>query len=110
MTHYELGNDSIIESQIKSVYRFMSKMENLTVVEEEMFIFLRNNFYVSSRKIKPALEAFLQKVKKFEKNRFETRAFAYLDMVSWVESKVHEKPMGLVIREKYLKSKHCSAK
>lgn len=110
MAHYELGNDSIIESQIKSVYRFMSKMENLTVVEEEMFIFLRNNFYISSRKIKPALEAFLQRVKKFEKNRFETRAFAYLDVVSWVESKVHEKPMGLVIREKYLKSKHRSAK
>ena len=110
MAHYELGNESIIESQIKSVYRFMSKMENLTVVEEEMFIFLRNNFYVSSRKIKPALEAFLQRVKKFEKNRFETRAFAYLDVVSWVESKVHEKPMGLVIQEKYLKSKHRSVK
>jgi tetratricopeptide (TPR) repeat protein len=44
MAHYELGNDEIIESLIKSVYRFMAKMENLTVVEEEMFKFVRNSF------------------------------------------------------------------
>ncbi len=37
MAHFELGNFDIIESLIKSVFRFMSKMENLTVVEEEMF-------------------------------------------------------------------------
>jgi hypothetical protein len=28
MSHYELGNDSIIESLTKSVYRFMAKMQN----------------------------------------------------------------------------------
>ena len=39
MAHYELGNDSIIESLVKSVYRFMAKMKNLSVVEEEIFPF-----------------------------------------------------------------------
>ena len=106
MAHFELGNESIIESQIRSVYRFMSRMENLTVVEEEMFAFLRNNFYVSSKKLKPALEAFLLKIKRFEKNRFETRAFNYLDIISWVEGKVYEKPMASIIRTKYLQNKH----
>ncbi len=106
MAHYELGNDAIIESLIKSVFRFMSRMENLSVVEEEMFKFLRTNFYVSSKKIKPALEQFLQKIKQFEKNRFETRTFAYMDIISWVESKVYQKPMGEIIYQKYLKSNH----
>ena len=41
MSHYEMGNDEIIESLMKSVYRFMAKMKNLTVVEEEMFRFVR---------------------------------------------------------------------
>ena len=108
MAHFELGNESIIESQIRSVYRFMSKMENLTIVEEEMFVFLRNNFYVSSKKIKPSLQGFLQRIKQFEKNRFETRAFSYLDIISWVESKVYEKPMATIVQEKYIQNKHRS--
>lgn len=106
MAHYELGNDEIIEHLIKSVYRFMAKMENLTVVEEEMFRFLRSSFNVSPRKLKPELQKLLDKIKRFEKNRFETRAFAYLDIISWVESKVHNKPMSVIIHDKYLQSRH----
>lgn len=101
MAHYELGNFEIIESLIKSVYRFMSKMENLTVVEEEMFKFLRKTFHVSRHKLKPAFEAFLKKIKQLEKNRFQTRSFAYLDIISWVESKVYDKPMSVIIHEKH---------
>lgn len=106
MAHFEMGNDAIIESLIKSVFRFMSRMENLTVVEEEMFKFLRNNVYESAEKLKPGLKKFLSSIKKFEKNRFETRVFSYLDIISWVESKVYDKPMGLVVQEKYLLSRH----
>ena len=84
----------------------MSKMENLTAVEEEIFKFLKNNVYESASKLKPGLKKLLASIKQFEKNRFETRAFAYLDIISWVESKVYEKPMGTIIHEKYLKSKH----
>ena len=101
MAHYELGNYDIMDSLIKSVYRFMAKMKNLTVVEEEMFAFLKSSFNVSPEKIKPTLKKFLQKIKHLEKNPFETRSFAYLDTISWVESKVYNKPMGDIIFEKY---------
>jgi hypothetical protein len=105
MAHYELHNYDIMESLIKSVYRFFAKMKNLTVVEEEMFKFLRSNFEVSPRKLKPALEQFLNNIKHLEKNRYETRSFAYLDIISWVESKVYEKPMGEIIFKKYKQHK-----
>ena len=106
MAHFEMGNDAIIESLIKSVFRFMSRMENLTVVEEEMFKFLRNNVYESAEKLKPGLKKFLNRIKQFEKNRFETRVFSYLDIISWVESKVYDKPMSAIVNEKYMQSKH----
>ncbi|MBC7587541.1 MAG: hypothetical protein H7178_04200, partial [Chitinophagaceae bacterium] len=105
MSHFEMGNYDIMESLIKSVYRFMAKMKNLTVVEEEMFKFVRHSFGVHPRLLKPELEKFLNKIKHLEKNRFETRAFAYLDVISWVESKVYNKPMSEIIYTKYLKSK-----
>jgi hypothetical protein len=110
LAHYELGNTELMEPLSRSVYRFMAKMENLTVIEEEMFRFLKHSFTTSRYQLKPELEKFLQKVKHLEKNRFETRAFAYLDIISWLESKVHGKSMGQVIREKYLGSKRKAAK
>lgn len=106
MAHFEMGNDAIIESLIKSVFRFMSRMENLTVVEEEMFKFLRNNVYESAEKLKPGLKKLLQSIKQFETNRFETRAFSYIDIISWVESKVYDKKMSVIIHEKYMQSRH----
>ena len=105
IAHYELGNDEIIEYLIKSVYRFMAKMQNLTVIEEEMFKFLRKSFHISPRKMKHEFETFLETIKKYEKSRFETRAFAYLDIISWVESKVYGKPMSVIINEKYQAAK-----
>ena len=106
MAHFELGNDAIIESLIKSVFRFMSRMENMTIVEEEMFKFLKDNVYESAAKLKPGLKKLLQNIKQFEKNRYETRVFSYLDIISWVESKVYDKPMSAIVHEKYLLSKH----
>ncbi|HEY6502660.1 MAG TPA: hypothetical protein VIZ28_01680 [Chitinophagaceae bacterium] len=105
LAHYELGNIDIIESLARSVYRFMAKKENLTMIEEEMLKFLRQSFNVSARKIKPELEKLLSKVKHLEKNRFETRAFAYIDIISWLEGKVFEKPMSTIIYDKYRQNK-----
>jgi hypothetical protein len=105
MAHFELGNDMLMESLTKSVYRFMAKMKNLTVVEESMFKFLRQSLPLSPRQLQPEFEKLLNTIKHLEKNRFETRAFAYLDIISWVESKVYNKPMGEIIHAKYLENK-----
>jgi hypothetical protein len=105
MAHYELGNDMLMESLSKSVYRFMAKMKNLTAVEDAMFKFLRQSIQLSPRQLRPEFENLLHTIKYLEKDRFQTRSFAYLDTISWVESKVYNKPMGMIIHEKYLESK-----
>ncbi|HVZ55206.1 MAG TPA: hypothetical protein VG870_00990 [Chitinophagaceae bacterium] len=105
LSHYELGNYDLMEPLTKSVYRYMAKMKNLTVVEDEMFRFLRSSLKRSPDQLRPDLEKFLHKIKHLEKNRFETRAFAYLDIISWLESKVYGKPMAEIIYRKYLARK-----
>jgi hypothetical protein len=105
ISHYELGNFQLLEYLIKSVYRFMAKMQNLSLVEEEMFKFLKRTFYLSPKKLQPEFEKLLNRIKHWEKSHFETRAFAYLDIISWLESKVHNKPVYEIIREKYLSDK-----
>jgi len=84
----------------------MARLNNLTVVEEEIFTFLRHSTKVRPKELKPELKQFLEKIKHLEKNRFETRSFAYLDIISWVESKVYEIPMEEIIHNKYMKSPH----
>lgn len=105
IAHYELGNFDLLEYLTKSVYRFMAKMENMSVVEEEMFIFLRQSLSISPKNIKPELEKLLLKLKQHENNRLETRAFVYLDVISWLESKINNIPVQEVIRKKFLLSK-----
>ena len=106
LCHFEMGNEDILESLSKSVYRFMAKMKNLTIVEEAVFSFLRQSFKSGPKNLKPMLEAFLYRVRHLEKDRFETRSFTYLDIVSWVESKISEKPVSEIIHAKYLQSRH----
>ena len=105
IAHYELGNYTLIEYLIKSVYRFMAKMENMSTVEEDIFNFLRKSFHVEPKDIKPALQQLLVKLKAHEQNRFETRAFVYLDVISWIESKLKDVPVENIIREKFLAQK-----
>ena len=106
IAHYELGNFDLLQYLTKSVYRFMAKMESLSAVEEEMFQFLRQSFQVNAHALKLEFERLLEKLKKYENNPLETRAFSYLDVISWLESKIHNVPVQDVIRQKYLHSKN----
>jgi hypothetical protein len=99
IAHYELGNYRLIEYLAKSVYRFMAKMQNLSAVEEYIFGFLRGSFRISSSQLKDAFENLLEKLKQYEKNPLETRAFSYLDIISWLESKISNLPVQEVIRK-----------
>ncbi|MBZ4188273.1 hypothetical protein [Niabella beijingensis] len=110
IAHYELGNFDLLEYLIKSVYRYMAKMENLSKVEEEMFRFLRNAFKFNTRTIKPEFEKLLVKLKRYQNNRLEARAFAYLDVISWLESKLSGINVQDVIRKKYLRESRLSKK
>lgn len=103
IAHFEMGNYDILEHLIKSVYRFMAKMENLSVVEEEIFKFIRKSFHLSPKQFKDAFSSLREKLKKYEDNPLESRSFMYLDIISWLESKIENVPVQDIIRDKYLK-------
>lgn len=102
IAHYELGNYGILESLIKSVYRFMIKMKNLSVVEKEILSFLQRTFHKDPRALKPDFRTLRDKLRKFEMDPQERRSFMYLDFISWLESRIRDIPVQDVIRERYL--------
>ncbi len=102
IAHFELGNYDILEYLIKSVYRFMAKMKNLSVVEEEIFKFIRKSFSLAPNKIIHAFRSLKDKLERYKGNPLETRSFMYLDITGWLESKIQNIPVERVRRNRFL--------
>jgi hypothetical protein len=105
IAHYELGNYNLLEYLVKSVYRFMANMKNLSVVEEEIFKFLRKSFTLRPSQVIPAFKALKEKLERYQGNPLETRSFMYLDIISWLESKIQQVPVQQVRRQKFLQGR-----
>ncbi|KAA3630792.1 MAG: hypothetical protein DWQ02_17440, partial [Bacteroidetes bacterium] len=102
IAHYELGNMRLVEYQVKSVYRFLSKMEDLHAVQKEIFRFLRKTPRIQKSETRDEFLRLKSQLVKLESDPFERRPFLYLDIISWLESKIENKAVGQVIREKFL--------
>lgn len=104
VAHYEAGLDYNLDTQIKSTFKFLIKMEDLYEVQKEIIKFLRRLGDIYPQELKGEFINLHEKLKQFEDHPYERRAFLYLDVISWLESKIDSKPVDQVIREKYLES------
>ena len=98
--HYELGNDYYLENQLKSTYKFLLKMNDLHEVQKEIIRFLKNLNSIYPGDIKKEFIKMKERFVELEKNTYEKRAFLYLDIISWLESKIENRKIGDIIREK----------
>jgi len=99
--HYEAGYDYHIETLLKSTYKFLLKMNDLHEVQKEMIKFIKNLQNIYPQDIKKSFIALHSKLKTFEDDPYESRAFLYLDIISWLESNIQNKPIGEIIKNKY---------
>ncbi|MEM9000855.1 MAG: hypothetical protein AAGB24_11385 [Bacteroidota bacterium] len=102
VAHYEAGMDYHLEVQLKSTYKFLLKMNDLHAVQKEMIKFLRNLGDIYPSELKNEFQKLYNELKKYEDHPYEKRAFLYLDILSWLESHLQNKPVAQVIREKAL--------
>ena len=100
VAHYEAGMDYHLEIQLKSTYKFLLKMNDLHAVQLEMIKFLRNLGNIYPRELKNEFQKLHTELKKYENHPYEKRAFLYLDIISWLESHLHSKPVSEIIKEK----------
>ena len=109
IAHYELENFALLEYLIKSVYRFMANMKNLSIVEEEIFKFIRQSFSLAPVQVPPAFKALKEKLEHYQGRPLEARSFMYLDIIAWLESKIQRVPVQQVRRQKFLqkRKKEC---
>ena len=101
VAHYEAGLDYNLDSLIRSTYKFLIKMEDLYEVQKEMIKFLRGLSDIYPHELKKAFIDLHTKLKQYEDHPYERRAFLYLDIISWLESKIENKNVGDIIRDKF---------
>ena len=101
--HFELGNAQLVEYQVKSVYRFLGKMDDLGAVQKEIFRFLRRIPRIRESDLGNAFIELREKLTELQGDQFERRPFLYLDIISWLESKIMDQPIQTVIQEKFVK-------
>lgn len=101
IAHFELGNEALLEYQARSTYRFISKMNDLNLVQEEILKFLRNLSSSGNQDLKKGFSTLRLKLLDIQKMPYQKRPFLYLDIISWLEAKIDNKPVQDVIRSKF---------
>jgi hypothetical protein len=105
VAHYELGNEDLLEYQVKSVYRFLYKMNSLQEVQKHILDFLRKLTHIRAEDLNTEFKRLRDKLVSLKDNPFEQRAFLYLDIISWLESKIENRPVQDIVRKKALKER-----
>ncbi len=100
IAHYEAGYDQNLEEQIRSTYKFLLKMNELHAVQRKLIIFLKGLTDIYPHELKSAFERLHGELKTFENHPYEKRAFMYLDLISWLESKTKGVSVEKIIKEK----------
>ncbi len=101
IAHYELQHVDLLDYQVRTVYRFLAKMDNLQQVQQEVFKFLRNLSAILPSDLPNAFVQLKNKLQVAAKDPFERRPFMYLDIISWLESKIENLPVQQVIQRKF---------
>ncbi len=101
VAHYEAGLDYNLDILIKSTYKFLIKMEDLYEVQMEFIKFLRGLGDIFPNQVKGEFIKLHKKLKEYENDPYQSRAFLYLDIISWLESKIDNRPIGDIVREKF---------
>jgi len=104
IVQYEMQKQDLLEYSVRSAYRFLYKRQRLYKFEGIILDFIRKRspYLDSHKKVVEAFKELLKKLVPLTRDPYEKNAFAYFDIISWLESKIQNRPFGEVVRSNYL--------
>jgi len=100
--HFELENTDLVDYYIRSTYRFLIKKEDMHLYQKYIMNFLKKLNSITTEQLTEAFKELWQQLLPLTTNPYEKRAFIYFDIISWLESKIYNKPIAEIIKEKAL--------
>ncbi|MFT7037090.1 MAG: hypothetical protein ACJA2S_005632 [Cyclobacteriaceae bacterium] len=99
--HYELGNIELIEYNVRSTYRFLLKTQDLHLFQRYILNFLRKlNATMTDKELIRRFKRLRENLIPLTDNQYEKRAFIYFDIISWLESKIENRMIRDIVKEK----------
>ena len=98
---YEGGIDYNLDYQIRSVYAFLVKMNDMHQVQKDLLAFLKRLGHIYQKELRGELEQLYMRLKVYENDPYERRTFLYLDILSWLEGKITGETVEQVIQRKF---------
>ncbi len=103
LAHFEKGSDKeFLKSLVRSVYHFLLKRNRLYKFEESIINFIRKKLSKvhSNKELFQAFTSLKTELEKILKDPFERGGIQDFDFISWLESKIENKPFGEIVRRK----------
>jgi len=88
IVHFDLGNVELVNYQLRQVYRFLLKLQELDAVLIEILAFLRRTPQMKPENMSREFSKLKIKLIGIKHKRFEKRPFLYLDIISWLDTKI----------------------
>lgn len=101
MALYDAGLDFNIDYQIRSVYSFIVKMRDMTEMKDDLLSFFKSIGNINALDLKKEFKKLYERLQPYAKHRYERRTFYYIDLLSWLESKITDKSMGEIVRSHF---------
>lgn len=99
--YYELNDTNMIEMNIRATYRFLLRKKEFGKYESYILKFLREAGDAVTREVLiEKFSALKRHLVPLEKNIYERRAFYYFDIISYLDSKIEDKPIEQKVKEK----------
>ena len=102
LIHYEMKTSDILEHLTSSARRFLDKRARLYKVEDSILKFMhRLNKMETDRKLVQAeFRKFYEEIKTITKDPDEAKTLMYFDLLTWIESKIENRPVAEIVKEK----------
>ena len=100
IAHYEIGNFDLIEPLVRSTYRFLLRLDHKPKTFTAILSFLKRSVELDRNKLNDGFRILKDELKAIMEDRYEQHSNLYLDLISWLESKLDDRLVEEVIMEK----------
>jgi len=101
--HFELENTEQMEYYIRSTYRFILKRDSYQKFQKIILKLLRKLNSISKYQLIEIFTELKKELIPLSNDPYQKRAFIYFDSISWLESKIENRPVQEIIQEKAVK-------